>query len=207
VKDETKMSATQQWMADHPNDVPCPKGNSAAWRRKRGLDKAGAARQRSAPAWIDAVSQARFVMADGDKDRFAAIAARGEHILKRRRGGRVKVSGARPKHRLDRPSRRKFADGGTTDAESDQSAQTTASPGDTPRSGVDALMQIPKIRAIAAGLSGIQKVDQKSPVWRMRHRSGSRCDTAAPSSSGTLPMFAAMRRTLQPSCGNCRRTD
>jgi hypothetical protein len=126
--------------------------------------------------------------------------------LKRRRGGRVKVSGARPKHRLDRPSRRKFADGGTTDAESDQSAQTTASPGDTPRSGVDALMQIPKIRAIAAGLSGIQKVDQKSPVWRMRHRSGSRCDTAAPSSSGTLPMFAAMRRTLQPSCGNCRRT-
>jgi hypothetical protein len=43
VKDETKMSATQQWMADHPNDVPCPKGNSAAWRRKRGLDKAGAA--------------------------------------------------------------------------------------------------------------------------------------------------------------------
>jgi hypothetical protein len=76
---------------------------------------------------------------------------------KRRRGGRVKVSGVRPKHRLDRPSRRKFADGGTTDEQSDQS---TASPGDTPRSGVDALLAIPKIRALATGLAGIQKVDQ-----------------------------------------------
>jgi hypothetical protein len=82
---------------------------------------------------------------------------------RRKRGGRVKlgaIDGVRPRHRLDRPSRRKFADGGSADEQSDQSAQTTASPGDTPRSGIDALMQIPKIRAIAAGLAGIQKVNQ-----------------------------------------------
>jgi hypothetical protein len=74
---------------------------------------------------------------------------------KRRRGGRVKVSGVRPRHRLDRPSRRKFDSGGTADAD-----QPAASPGDTPRSGIDALMQIPKIRAIAAGIAGLQKVDR-----------------------------------------------
>jgi hypothetical protein len=72
---------------------------------------------------------------------------------KRRRGG--KVSGVRPRHRLDRPARRKFDSGGSADAD-----QSTVSPGDTPRSGVDALLAIPKIRAIAAGLAGIQKVDQ-----------------------------------------------
>jgi hypothetical protein len=98
--------------------------------------------------------------------------------LKRKRGGRVmKIDGVRTKHRLDRPSRhdatgsaalrrsvaaaaidkdagggsaarRKFADGGD------------ASPGDIPRSGVDALMNSPKVRAIAAGLAGIQKASQ-----------------------------------------------
>ena len=33
------VSATQQWMQNHPNDVPCPRGAAAAkaWRRKRGL--------------------------------------------------------------------------------------------------------------------------------------------------------------------------
>jgi hypothetical protein len=32
-----KLSATAQWMLDHPNDVPCPATPSAAtaWRRKR----------------------------------------------------------------------------------------------------------------------------------------------------------------------------
>jgi hypothetical protein len=91
--------------------------------------------------------------------------ARGEadYARKRKRGGRVKlgtIDGVRPRHRLDRPSRRKFADGGSADEQSDLSAQTTASPGDTPRSGIDALMQIPKIRAIAARLAGLQKVNQ-----------------------------------------------
>jgi hypothetical protein len=37
-----KLNATQQWMADHPNDKPCPVGfaGAAAWRRARGLNKA-----------------------------------------------------------------------------------------------------------------------------------------------------------------------
>jgi hypothetical protein len=43
MKEGRKISPTQQWMVDHPNDVPCPRGNASAWRRKRGLDKAGAA--------------------------------------------------------------------------------------------------------------------------------------------------------------------
>jgi hypothetical protein len=43
---------------------------------------------------------------------------------KRRRGGRAKIDGVRHRHRLDRPSRRKFGDGGTADAD-----QPAASPG------------------------------------------------------------------------------
>jgi hypothetical protein len=40
-----KLSLSQQWMADHPNDKPCPQERRAAmeWRHKRGLDSAGAA--------------------------------------------------------------------------------------------------------------------------------------------------------------------
>ena len=36
-----KLSAVQQWMADHPDDTPCPNGveAAAAWRRARGLNK------------------------------------------------------------------------------------------------------------------------------------------------------------------------
>jgi hypothetical protein len=39
-----KLSPSQQWMADHPNDKSCPKDphSAAQWRRKRGLDAAGA---------------------------------------------------------------------------------------------------------------------------------------------------------------------
>jgi hypothetical protein len=35
-----KLSPTQQWMLDHPNDVPCPKTPNAAqaWRKKRGIE-------------------------------------------------------------------------------------------------------------------------------------------------------------------------
>jgi hypothetical protein len=34
-----KLSATKQWMQDHPHDVPCPNSpdSAAAWRRKRGI--------------------------------------------------------------------------------------------------------------------------------------------------------------------------
>jgi hypothetical protein len=35
-----KLSTTQQWMRDHPDDVPCPRDpdSARAWRRKRGLE-------------------------------------------------------------------------------------------------------------------------------------------------------------------------
>jgi hypothetical protein len=38
-----KLSATKQWMIDHPDDEPCPlpqrsPNAAAAWRRKRDLD-------------------------------------------------------------------------------------------------------------------------------------------------------------------------
>ena len=38
-----KLSRTQQWMRDHPNDEPPPStgGGALAWRRKRGLDFEG----------------------------------------------------------------------------------------------------------------------------------------------------------------------
>jgi hypothetical protein len=38
-----KLSRTQQWLLDHPDDVPPPTsgGGALAWRRKRGLDPAG----------------------------------------------------------------------------------------------------------------------------------------------------------------------
>jgi hypothetical protein len=75
------------------------------------------------------------------------------------------IGGVRPKHRLDRPSRQKFADGGTAYDESDQSTQTTASPGDTPRSGVDALMANPKVRGIGAALTAIDKANQVLSRW------------------------------------------
>jgi hypothetical protein len=103
------------------------------------------------------------LVAAGNPDVLREARGEADYGRKRKRGGRVKlgtIDGVRPRHRLDRPSRRKFADGGSADEQSDLSAQTTASPGDTPRSGIDALMQIPKIRAIAARLAGLQKVNQ-----------------------------------------------
>jgi hypothetical protein len=34
-----KLGPIQQWMVDHPDDVPCPPGGAGVhWRRKRGLD-------------------------------------------------------------------------------------------------------------------------------------------------------------------------
>jgi hypothetical protein len=82
-----------------------------------------------------------------------------DYARKRKRGGRVKLGGVRPRHRLDRPSRRKFDSGGTADA--GEPGQTTAPPDDAPPSSgrgfVDSLMANPKVRAIAAGLAGIGK--------------------------------------------------
>jgi hypothetical protein len=47
MKKGMKLSATQQWLADHPDDVPCPRDPNLAgvWRRKRGLE-ATASRRR-----------------------------------------------------------------------------------------------------------------------------------------------------------------
>jgi hypothetical protein len=74
---------------------------------------------------------------------------------RRKRGGRAKIDGVRPKPRLDRRSRgRKFADGGTAD---DLPATSDDAPSLSNRGFVDALMANPKVRAIAAGLAGIQK--------------------------------------------------
>ena len=45
-----KLSTSQQWMLDHPDDTPCPRGPLAAqaWRRKRGLERDPAAEVRQA---------------------------------------------------------------------------------------------------------------------------------------------------------------
>jgi hypothetical protein len=111
---------------------------------------------------------------------------------KRRRGGRVKVDGHKPRPRLDRPSRgRKFADGGSADEQSDQSAQTTASSDDasTGRGFVDELMAIPKIRGITTGLAAMRKA---TPVV-MR---------AALEPSGPKPAYRAGGRADAPRVGS-----
>jgi hypothetical protein len=46
-----KLTATQQWMIDHPNDTPCPlqPHGAAAWRKARGIGaNAGAERAKVA---------------------------------------------------------------------------------------------------------------------------------------------------------------
>jgi hypothetical protein len=104
-----------------------------------------------------------------------------DYSRKRKRGGRVKLgamSGVRPKHRLDRPSRRKFDSGGSADAD-----QSAASSGDTPRVGSDALRAIPKIRALGDALMGFQKAGQVLNRWgaelggsKPAYRAGGRAD-------------------------------
>jgi hypothetical protein len=98
------------------------------------------------------------LVAAGNPDVLREAAGQEDYARKRKkRGGRVKLDGVRPRHRLDRPSRgRKFADGGTADEQSDASAQTTASAGDIPRTGYDAWTSIPKLRAISDGLNAVQ---------------------------------------------------
>jgi hypothetical protein len=103
------------------------------------------------------------LVAAGNPDVLREARGEADYGRKRKRGGRVKlgtIDGVRPRHRLDRPSRRKFADGGSADEQSDQSATTTSDDASTSRGFVDALMANPKVRAIAAGLAGIQKVNQ-----------------------------------------------
>jgi hypothetical protein len=45
-----KLSPAQQWMRDHPGDVPCPRDPNAAgvWRRKRGLEDTASRRRLTA---------------------------------------------------------------------------------------------------------------------------------------------------------------
>jgi hypothetical protein len=83
---------------------------------------------------------------------------------RRKRGGRVKLDGVRPKHRLDRPSRRKFGDGGYAEGE-----QPAVSP---PSIGSDVLRSSPKGRALAAGLAGIQKIGRELTGSKPAYRRG-----------------------------------
>jgi hypothetical protein len=132
------------------------------------------------------------LVSSGNPDVLREAAGEEDYARERRkRGGRVKLDGARPKHRLDRPSRRKFADGGSADEQSDQSAQTTASSDDasTGRGFVDELMAIPKIRGITTGLAAMRKA---TPVV-MR---------AALEPSGPKPAYRAGGRADAPRVGS-----
>jgi hypothetical protein len=61
-----KLSPARQWMADHPNDVPCPKGpdTAKAWRKRRGLDAAGAALRAKYEAAMTETRAARAARGD-----------------------------------------------------------------------------------------------------------------------------------------------
>jgi hypothetical protein len=72
---------------------------------------------------------------------------------RRKRGGRVKLDGVRPKHRLDRPSRRKFGDGGYAEGE-----QPSVSP---PSIGSAVLRANPKARAVGDALTAINKAGRE----------------------------------------------
>jgi hypothetical protein len=62
-----KLSPSQQWMADHPNDKRCPKSPDAAkgWRHKRGLDAAGAALRAKYEAAMAETRAARAARGEG----------------------------------------------------------------------------------------------------------------------------------------------
>jgi hypothetical protein len=62
-----KLSPTRQWEVDHPQDAPCPKdpGSAAAWRRKRGLDAAGAALRAKYEAAMVETRAARAARGEG----------------------------------------------------------------------------------------------------------------------------------------------
>jgi hypothetical protein len=65
VRSDKRLSPTQQWEVDHPGDV-APRGGAAwAWRRKRGLDAAGAALRRRYEAAMAATRAARAARGEG----------------------------------------------------------------------------------------------------------------------------------------------
>jgi hypothetical protein len=116
----------------------------------------------------------------GNPNVLSEAAGQEDYARKRKRGGRVKLEGVRPRHRLDRPSRRmrKFGDGGTADAESDQPAQATASsdhaPSSTSRGFVDALMANPKVRAIVKANETLNRWGSELGGSKPAYRSGGR---------------------------------
>jgi hypothetical protein len=62
-----KLSPSQQWMADHPNDKRCPKNPNGAkvWRHQRGLNAAGAAFRAKYEAAMAETRAARAVRGEG----------------------------------------------------------------------------------------------------------------------------------------------
>jgi hypothetical protein len=72
---------------------------------------------------------------------------------RRKRGGRVKADGVQPRHRLDRPARRKFGDGGYAEGE-----QPAVSP---PSIGSAVLRSNPKARAVGTALTAIDKAGRE----------------------------------------------
>jgi hypothetical protein len=70
---------------------------------------------------------------------------------RRKRGGRVKVEGVKPRPRLDRPSRR--ADGGYAEGE-----QPSVSP---PSIGSSVLRANPKARAVGTALTAVNKAGRE----------------------------------------------
>jgi hypothetical protein len=83
---------------------------------------------------------------------------------RRKRGGRVKLDGVRPKHRLDRPSRRKFGDGGYAEGE-----EPAVSP---PSIGSAVLRSNPKARAVGAALTAINKAGHELTGSKAAYKCG-----------------------------------
>jgi hypothetical protein len=109
----------------------------------------------------------------GNPDVLREAAGLEDYSRKRKRGGRVKVSGVRPKHRLDRPSRRKFADGGTAD---DRPATSDDASSSSNRGFVDALMANPKVRAIVKANETLNRWGSELGGSKPAYRSGGRAD-------------------------------
>jgi hypothetical protein len=110
----------------------------------------------------------------GNPDVLREAAGLEDYSRKRKRGGRVKFSGVRPKHRLDRPSRgRKFADGGSAD---DRPATSDDAPSSSNRGFVDALMANPKVRAIVKANETLNRWGSELGGSKPAYRSGGSAD-------------------------------
>jgi hypothetical protein len=87
-----------------------------------------------------------------------------DYARKRKRGGRVKVEGVKPRPRLDRPSRRKFGDGGYAEGE-----EPSVSP---PSIGSSVLKANPKARAVGTALTAINKAGHELTGSKAAYRRG-----------------------------------